>query len=123
MKRITCVGLLALSPIAPVLAAGPKPADLQPVKIPQDGKVERVKVDGVTVPLIKIMENGAVVLVDTDGRKPRTWEEQYKRKGHLPKGYFDVHKSDTNHNNAFKDDEIDREGLWKMDEQGNITRQ
>jgi hypothetical protein len=94
-----------------------------PVALPPDGKYENVQVAGVTVPMIHLMDGGTVVLVDTDGVKPRTWEEQYKRKGALPAGYFDVHKVDANHNNVFEDDPIDREGRWKMDEKGNLTQQ
>lgn len=78
--------------------------------------------EGVTVPMIQIMEDGQVVLVDTDGVKPRTWEEQYKRKGSLPKGYFDLHKTDANKNNRFDDDPVDKQGRWKMDDKGNIVR-
>jgi hypothetical protein len=102
-------------------ASGSKPA-LAAIEIPADGKLENVKVEGVTVPMIQIMESGQVVLVDTDGVKPRTWEEQYKRKGELPRGYFDLHKTDTNKNNKFDDDAVDKQGRWKMDDKGNLTR-
>jgi hypothetical protein len=96
-------------------AAGGKP--------PPDGKYERVIVEGVTVPMIEVMDGGTVVLVDTDGKKPRTWEEQYKRKrDSLPVGSFDIHKVDANKNNKFDDDPIDKEGLWVIDEKGNITK-
>jgi hypothetical protein len=95
---------------------------LQPVAIPADGKYEHVKVNGVTVPMINLMDGGTVVLVDTDGVKPRSWEEQYKRKGDLPAGYFDLHKTNTNHDDSFADDAIDREGRWKMDEAGNLVQ-
>jgi len=81
-----------------------------------------VTVEGVTVPMINVMNNGAVVLVDTDGKKPRTWEEQYKRKRELPAGQFDVHKTDTNKNDSFEDEKIDKEGLWIIDAKGNITK-
>ena len=90
---------------------------------PADGKYERVQVDGVTVPMIQVMEGGAVVLVDTDGKKPRTWEEQYKRKrAGLLNGQYDLHKTDVNKNDKFDDDAIDREGLWVIDAKGNITK-
>lgn len=89
---------------------------------PPDGKYERVTVDGVTVPMINVMNNGAVVLVDTDGKKPRSWEEQYKRKRELPAGQFDVHKTNVNKNDTFEDDPIDKEGLWVIDAKGNITK-
>ena len=89
---------------------------------PPDGKYERVIVEGVTVPMIQVMEHGTVVLVDTDGKKPRTWEEQYKRKKITTKGQFDVHKTDANKNNKFDDDAIDKEGLWVIDDKGNLTK-
>jgi hypothetical protein len=103
---------------APAVAAVQTP----PGSPPPDGKYERVTVDGVTVPMINVMEKGAVVLVDTDGKKPRTWEEQYKRKRDLPAGQFDIHKTDTNKNDDFKDEQVDKEGLWVMDAKGNITK-
>lgn len=104
--------------LAAILCAAP-----EPVKIPADGKYEKIKVEGVTMPLINIMESGTVVLVDTDGKKPRTWEVQYKRVGDLPPGWFDTRKKDVNGDNNFKDDPVDAQGLWKMDEQGNLTRE
>lgn len=79
-------------------------------------------VEGVTVPMIQVMNGGAVVLVDTDGKKPRSWEEQYKRKRDLPSGQFDLHKTNTNKNDSFEDDAIDKEGLWVIDAKGNITK-
>lgn len=105
----------------PVNVAPAQPA-LQPIAIPADGKLENVKVCGVTVPMVNIMDGGATVLVDTDGVKPRSWEEQYKRKGDLPKGYFNLHKTNTNKNDKFDDDEVDKQGRWKMDEKGNIVQ-
>jgi hypothetical protein len=72
--------------------------------------------------MIEIMNKGAVVLVDTDGKKPRSWEEQYKRKRDLPAGQFDVHKTNANKNDTFEDDAIDKEGLWVIDAKGNLTR-
>jgi len=93
-----------------------------PAGPPPDGKYERVVVEGVTVPMIHVMEGGTVVLVDTDGKKPRTWEEQYKRKRATGKGQLDLHKTDANRNNKFDDDPIDREGLWVIDVGGNITK-
>ena len=90
---------------------------------PPDGKYERVKVDGVTVPMVQVMNSGAIVLVDTDGKKPRSWEEQYKRKRNLPNGAYDLHKTNTNGNDTFEDDAIDKEGTWVIDAQGNITKQ
>jgi hypothetical protein len=102
-----------------VAAAPPAPAGSPP----PDGKYERVIVDGVTVPMINVMDNGATILVDTDGKKPRTWEEQYKRKrSTLLTGQYDLHKTNANKNDTFEDDAIDKEGLWVIDSKGNITR-
>jgi len=89
---------------------------------PADGKYERVTVDGVTVPMVQVMNGGQILLVDTDGAKPRTWEEQYKRKRELPNGQYDLHKTNTNKNDSFEDDSIDREGLWVIDAKGNVTK-
>jgi hypothetical protein len=100
-------------------SAGPTGPEGKP---PPDGKYERVMVDGVTVPMIEVMKGGTVVLVDTDGKKPRTWEEQYKKKREIGGGQFDVHKTDANKDGKFDDDPIDKEGLWVIDEKGNITK-
>jgi hypothetical protein len=100
----------------------PEVADAPAGNPPPDGKYERVVVEGVTVPMVDIMNGGTVVLVDTDGKKPRTWEEQYKKKNAKLKGQLDVHKTDVNKNGTFDDDPIDREGLWTIDAKGNITR-
>lgn len=90
---------------------------------PPEGKYERVVVEGVTVPMINVMNSGAIVLVDTDGKKPRSWEEQYKRKRtDLLPGQYDIHKTNTNNNDTFEDDKIDKEGLWIIDAKGNITK-
>lgn len=89
---------------------------------PPDGKYERVMVDGVTVPMISVMSGGTVVLVDTDGKKPRSWEEQYKRKKAKLAGQFDIHKTDKNKNGNFEDDQVDKEGMWLIDVKGNITK-
>jgi hypothetical protein len=90
---------------------------------PADGKYERVMVEGTTVPMINVMNGGAIVLVDTDGKKPRSWEEQYKRKrADLLTGQYDLHKTNKNNNDTFEDDPIDKEGLWVIDAKGNITK-
>jgi len=102
--------------------APPAAVAVPPGAPPPDGKYERVTVDGVTVPMIHVMNGGAIVLVDTDGKKPRSWEEQYKRKRDLPAGQYDLHKTNTNKNDTFEDDAIDKEGLWVIDAKGNITR-
>lgn len=109
----------AAAPPPVVATAPPAPAGSPP----PDGKYERVMVDGVTVPMINVMDNGATILVDTDGKKPRTWEEQYKRKRKtLLTGQYDLHKTNVNKNDTFEDDPIDKEGLWVIDAKGNITR-
>jgi hypothetical protein len=100
----------------------PEVADAPAGNPPPDGKYEHVIVEGVTVPMVSIMNGGTVVLVDTDGKKPRTWEEQYKKKTAKLKGQLDVHKTDANKNGTFDDDTIDREGIWLIDSKGNITR-
>jgi hypothetical protein len=115
------------APVAEKPTTGPGPttpdvADAPAGNPPPDGKYERVVVDGVTVPMINILEHGTVVLVDTDGKKPRTWEEQYKKKTAKLAGQLDVHKTDANKNGTFEDDAIDREGIWLIDAKGNITR-
>lgn len=112
----------AASP-APVAASAAEPAAAPAGSPPADGKYERVTVEGVTVPMIQVMDNGKTVLVDTDGKKPRTWEEQYKRKrDSLLPGQYDLHKTDVNKNDSFTDDPIDKEGLWVIDAKGNITK-
>ena len=104
-------------------AAATPPAAAPAGTPPPDGKYERVQVDGVTVPMIQVMESGTVILVDTDGAKPRTWEEQYKKKrATLLTGQFDVHKTDANKDGKFDDDKIDKEGLWVIDAKGNLTK-
>jgi hypothetical protein len=89
---------------------------------PPDGTYNNVMVEGVTIPVVKVMEGGTVVLIDTDGKKPRTWEEQYKKKNAKKKGQLDEHKTDKNHNNKFDDDQVDKTGLWLIDVKGNITK-
>jgi hypothetical protein len=100
----------------------PEVADAPAGNPPADGKYERVMVEGVTVPMVNIMNGGTVVLVDTDGKKPRTWEEQYKKKNAKLAGQLDLHKTDTNKNGNFDDDAINREGIWLIDSKGNITK-
>jgi len=106
-------------------AAGPNTpmvADAPEGNPPPDGKYEKVKVDGITVPMINVMEGGTVVLVDTDGVKPRSWEEQYKKKTAPRKGQFDLHKTDANKNGKFDDDAVDKQGIWVIDAKGNIIK-
>ncbi|MEO8699348.1 MAG: hypothetical protein ABI867_04865 [Kofleriaceae bacterium] len=102
--------------------ATPNVADAPAGNPPPDGKYEKVMVEGVTVPMVNVMEGGSVVLVDTDGKKPRTWEEQYKKKSAKLAGQLDIHKTDANKNGKFDDDAIDKEGIWLLDVKGNITK-
>lgn len=114
---------LPVAPVTAATAAVAVAAAIPPGSPPPDGKYERVLVEGVTVPMIEVMDHGATVLVDTDGKKPRTWEEQYKRKrSELKPGEYDLHKTDANKNDKFDDDAIDREGRWVIDAKGNITK-
>ncbi len=90
---------------------------------PADGSYEKVQVEGQTIPVIKVMEQGSIVLIDRDGVKPRTWEEEYKRKDpKLLPGQYDLHKTDVNKNGKFDDDPVDKVGLWVIDAKGNITK-
>jgi hypothetical protein len=112
------------SPSGGGAVASVDPPAVPPGSPPPDGKYERVLVEGVTVPMVNVMNGGAVVLVDTDGTKPRSWEEQYKRKRpDLPPGVFDLHKTNVNKNDSFEDDPIDKEGRWVIDAKGNIIKQ
>jgi hypothetical protein len=79
-------------------------------------------VEGVVVPMIHVMESGTVVLVDTDGAKPRTWEQQFKKKRATGQGELDLYKTDANKSGKFDDDPIAREGLWVIDARGHITK-
>lgn len=88
--------------------------------VPPDGKYEGVTVEGKSVAMVQVMNGGDIVLVDVDGQKPRTWEEQYKRKGDAPRGSFNLHKTDANKNGSFEDDQVDRQGTWHIDAKGNL---
>lgn len=85
-----------------------------------DGKYEHITVDGKSVAMIQVANNCDTVMVDVDGAKPRTWEEEYKRKGDLPPGSYNLHKTDVNKNNSFADDAVDKQGKWQIDSKGNI---
>lgn len=121
-KETPATGTVASSTPAPATSGGPPAVVTPPGAPPPDGKYERVVVDGVTVPMVQVMNGGQILLVDTDGAKPRTWEEQYKRKRDLPNGQYDLHKTNTNKNDTFEDDAIDREGLWVIDAKANVTK-
>jgi hypothetical protein len=116
VRILTRLGLVVAAALL-VTSRGAK-AD---VEVPPDGKYEHVIVEGRVVPMIHVMERGSVVLVDTDGVLPRTWEEQYKRHGDLPNGTFDIHRTHVPGHATFAEDPIDRKGLWTIDSQGNIT--
>jgi hypothetical protein len=115
-------GQLAERPTSGPGPSTPHVAEAPEGNPPPDGKYERVVVDGVTVPMVHIMEGGTVVLVDTDGVKPRSWEEQYKKKRATKQGQLDLHKTDVNKSGKFDDDPVDREGLWLIDVKGNVTK-
>jgi hypothetical protein len=123
--KILAPGLLVLVTAA-LLASGrratasPGEAPLADGVPPMDGKYENVTVEGRVVPMVHVKNGGAVVLVDTDGLKPRRWEEQFKRKGDLPNGTYNIHKTNVNGNDDFADDPIDREGTWVIDSSANI---
>ncbi len=125
-NRKGLVALKILSPMALVVVvvaavlASSRGATAAGVTPPPDGRYEKVTVEGRTVPMIAVMEGGAVVLVGHDGKKPRGWEEQFKRKGDLPNGMYNVHKTNVNGNDTFEDDPIDRQGTWVIDDKGRI---
>jgi hypothetical protein len=123
--KILAAGLLVVAVAVPVMSSrrataspGASPLSASP---PADGKYENVRVEGRLVPMIHVMNGGAIVLVDTDGAKPRTWEEQFKRKGALANGTYNVHKTHASGTESFEQDPVDREGLWVIDGDGNIT--
>ncbi len=97
-------------------------AQYEAVGPPPDGKYENVTVEGRTVPMIHVKEGGALVLVDTDGGKPRRWAEQFKRRGDLPNGTYDIHRTRVTDRGSFADAPVDRKGLWTIDGKGNILR-
>ncbi len=111
------VGFLVASRGTPARADGPA-AHPGP---PPDGKYENVTVEGRPVAMVHVMQGGSVVLVDTDGKKPRMWEEQFKRKGDAAPGTFNVHKSHPDGTNNFAADPVDRVGTWVIDGNANIT--
>ncbi|MBI4586302.1 MAG: hypothetical protein HY717_20020 [Planctomycetes bacterium] len=110
------------APAAAPPAAAPAPGGLQPLAMPADGEYTGVKVEGQAVAKIRIEKEGSVVWVDNDGFKPQSWEQQFLRKGNLPKGYFDARKVDSNGDGDLRDELGDKPGSWKMDEKGNITK-
>jgi SAM-dependent methyltransferase len=87
---------------------------------PPDGTYCNVTVEGRAVPRIRVKGGGTMVLVDTDGGKPRTWREQFKRKGSIAYGTYDVHRTTVNGSDSFADSPVDRTGLWVIDAKGNI---
>jgi hypothetical protein len=127
--RAKRTGLFALGIMSPVglliLAAmlgGTRGAKADPADgPPPDGKYRNVTVEGRVVPLIHVKEGGTIVLVDTDGKQPRTWEEMYKRHGDLPGGTYNVHKTAPNGSDDFAQVPVDRKGNWTIDAKGNIT--
>jgi hypothetical protein len=88
---------------------------------PPDGAYANASVEGRTVSLIHVKDNGATVLVDTDGRLPRTWAEQFRRHGELPEGVYNIHKTHVEGHADFADVPVDRTGLWTIDRSGTIS--
>jgi hypothetical protein len=121
MKLLTPVGVLVIAALLAPSRTATAEASSEAAAPPRDGKYANVTVEGRTVAMVHVMNGGAVVLVDVDGAKPRTWEEQFKRKGSLPNGAYDVHKTNVNGNETFEDDPIDRQGTWFIDGNGNIS--
>jgi hypothetical protein len=127
LSRNRRAGLFAVGILSPVLVLGAvlvvsRGATAAGVDgPPPDGKYKNVTVEGRTVPLIHVKEGGTMVLVDTDGKLPRTWEEMYKRHGDLPAGTYNVHKTAPNGSDNFADVPVDRKGNWTIDATGNIT--
>ncbi len=119
IKIMSSIGLLLAS--ATVVAnRGATAADAARMPLP-DGRYANVTVEGRAVAMVHVKNGGAIVLVDTDGKKPRTWEEQFKRKGSVPRGTYDVHKTSANGSADFEDLPVDRQGIWAIDEKGNIS--
>jgi len=55
------------------------------------------------------------------GKKPRVWKEQFRRRGDVPSGSYDIHKTHGEGHASFAEDPVDRTGLWTIDSEGNIT--
>jgi len=70
--------------------------------------------------MINVMNNGAVVLVDTDGAKPRTWRSSTSARA-TSRRRVQHHKTNVNKNDTFEDDPIDRRDLGDR-RQGNIAK-
>jgi glycosyltransferase involved in cell wall biosynthesis/SAM-dependent methyltransferase len=88
---------------------------------PPDGRYKHVTVERRPVPLVLVRDGGAMVLVDTVGSSPRRWTEQFKRRGDLPNGTYDLHRTSPGGTLSFADAPVDRRGLWTIDRKGNIT--
>jgi hypothetical protein len=86
-----------------------------------DGAYPNAIVEGRTVPMVHVKDNGATVLVDTEGKVPRIWAEQYRRQGDLPEGTYNIHKTHVAGHESFADIPVDRKGLWSIDAAGTIT--
>lgn len=92
-----------------------------PTGLPRDGAYPNVTIEGRTVPMVHLKDNGRTLLVDTTGKVPRTWTEQYRRRGDVPEGMFDIHKTHVDGHENFRDLPVDRKGLWTLDASGNLT--
>jgi hypothetical protein len=120
--RLFAVGISAALLVLGVVLLGSRGAEAAGGgAVPADGKYRNVTVEGRTVPMIHVKEGGTIVLVDTDGKEPRTWEEMFKRHGDLPSGTYNVHKTAPNGTEDFANVPVDRKGNWTIDASGNIT--
>jgi hypothetical protein len=88
---------------------------------PPDGAYPNVFVEGRKVAMVHVKDGGATVLVDVEGKTPRTWAEQFRRRGDVPSGMYDIHKTNVARHENFKDVPVDRKGIWTIDAGGNIT--
>jgi hypothetical protein len=120
LRILNPLGLGLLVSATLMMSAGPAVGDGSTP--PADGWYANVMVEGRKVPMIHVKDHGATVLVDTDGTKhPRTWAEQFRRRGDVPSGTYDIHKTHVTGSDNFEDDPIDRKGVWVIDGRGNIT--
>ena len=88
---------------------------------PADGAYPNAVVEGRTVPMVHVKDHGATLLVDTEGKVPRTWGEQFRRHGELPDGTYNIHKTHVEGHEDFRDIPADRKGVWTIDASGTIA--
>ncbi len=95
--------------------------EVPPGTLPPDGFYPNVTIEGRKVPMIHLKDNGATLLVDHEGKTPRTWAEQFRRHGDVPEGMFNIHKTHVAGHENFKDIPVDRKGIWAIDASGNLA--